>query len=416
MKKAQRIYIAGDVHADRRRLNGFIEREIRCGERTRRLAEENDELELLLFVCGDLGFGFGPLADIDNAVDFALDGRLKIYWCAGNHENHDALDELEAEHPGEDFMEVAPCVYFARFGAILTLLDGTRVMFCGKAESTDKELRTAGIDWWLQETISERDMEKLPDPDTADVHWIVSHTCPTAFSLTSEFRIPGPKDRDPSRHFLEEIRIRYRPTQWWFGHYHLHEVGTWDGCRWAALDSLETAETWCGRWFETREIALDTEHPSFFRLRENGCEYVTVFFDTEFSDLINPELISLGAISADGKRSFYAEVDPLPEECSDFVRQRVLPQLTGPSCSEDELAKRFAAWLEEFGTHVELCADSDYDFGLLESLYTKRKPLPISRLRFQRLAGMGYAGPHHARKDAELLRQRFAPRWMLDDE
>ena len=57
---------------------------------------------------------------------------------------------------------------------------------------------------------------------------------------------------------------------------------------------------------------------------------VHVFLDTEFTYLAETaSLISIGLITADGDRSFYAELSDtyIQEECSDFVLQEVLTLL-----------------------------------------------------------------------------------------
>lgn len=52
-----------------------------------------------------------------------------------------------------------------------------------------------------------------------------------------------------------------------------------------------------------------------------------VFLDTEFTRMDRPNLISLALVTEDGLE-FYAErTDYDPRQCSEFVRERVLPQL-----------------------------------------------------------------------------------------
>ena len=61
-----------------------------------------------------------------------------------------------------------------------------------------------------------------------------------------------------------------------------------------------------------------------------GC--MNVFFDTEFSGLvIDPKLISIGMISEDGDRTFYAELSNTYQasSCEPFVHEAVLPHLQG---------------------------------------------------------------------------------------
>ena len=53
------------------------------------------------------------------------------------------------------------------------------------------------------------------------------------------------------------------------------------------------------------------------------------FLDTEFTDFVRPDLISIALVSEDG-REFYAErTDYREDDCSDFVRETVLPLLGG---------------------------------------------------------------------------------------
>ena len=64
---------------------------------------------------------------------------------------------------------------------------------------------------------------------------------------------------------------------------------------------------------------------------------IHVFLDTEFTSLAeSASLISIGLITADGERSFYAELSNTytEEDCSDFVLQEVLPLLDASPTTE----------------------------------------------------------------------------------
>ncbi|MFC6520885.1 hypothetical protein ACFQAT_15195 [Undibacterium arcticum] len=53
-----------------------------------------------------------------------------------------------------------------------------------------------------------------------------------------------------------------------------------------------------------------------------------IFLDTEFTDFIDIELISIGLVSQDG-REFYAERNDFDvAKCNNFVRAGILPMLT----------------------------------------------------------------------------------------
>lgn len=105
-----------------------------------------------------------------------------------------------------------------------------------------------------------------------------------------------------------------------------------------------------------------------------------VFLDTEFTDLLNPELLSLGLVTLDG-REHYAELDLTTDTgkarvkaSSDFVRYGgvldfwgLVPGATG---TEWEMGRRTGEWLlalaEETGTRIEIAFDYSTDYELME--------------------------------------------------
>ena len=85
-----------------------------------------------------------------------------------------------------------------------------------------------------------------------------------------------------------------------------------------------------------------------------------IFIDTEFTDFINTDLISLGAITEDGKHEFYCELTYYNKKSSsEFVRHVVEPLLDWPKfgMSRTEASARFFVWLEELGDEYALCPD-----------------------------------------------------------
>lgn len=106
----------------------------------------------------------------------------------------------------------------------------------------------------------------------------------------------------------------------------------------------------------------------------------TVFLDTEFTDLLHPELLSIGLVTLDG-RELYLELDLNTEAgrariatSSDFVRyDGVLDmwgRVPGATATEIEMGRRAGEWLlrvaEESGTHVQVAFDYSTDYELLE--------------------------------------------------
>ncbi|WP_374512988.1 hypothetical protein [Niveibacterium sp.] len=97
-----------------------------------------------------------------------------------------------------------------------------------------------------------------------------------------------------------------------------------------------------------------------------------VFFDTEFTQLRDGQLLSIGAVAQDGKE-FYCEIRSAALEAASnpFVRKHVLPQFGRvPGASAPNLADlgtRLGDWLEALpASPVILCYDYKTDWRLLE--------------------------------------------------
>ncbi|WP_293603783.1 3'-5' exoribonuclease [Polaromonas sp. UBA4122] len=93
-----------------------------------------------------------------------------------------------------------------------------------------------------------------------------------------------------------------------------------------------------------------------------------VFLDTEFTAFVRPDLISIGLVAEDG-REFYAErTDYYTTQCSDFVRETVLPLLgrvPGAACTRTELTDRVRDWFGQLPEPATVVFDSEKDWLLL---------------------------------------------------
>jgi hypothetical protein len=96
---------------------------------------------------------------------------------------------------------------------------------------------------------------------------------------------------------------------------------------------------------------------------------VNVFFDTEFTDLLNPQLISLGFV-AENQCSLYVELlDWRAADCSEFTRAVVLPLLDAPRrLSMHGAAAAIVAYIDAFAEPVTLHSDAAIDLQLLGEL------------------------------------------------
>ena len=93
-----------------------------------------------------------------------------------------------------------------------------------------------------------------------------------------------------------------------------------------------------------------------------------IFIDTEFTDFLNIDLISVALVSEDG-REFYAERnDYRQEDCNDFVHATVLPllgRIDGARCSYPILNDRLRTWFEALPEPATLVFDYFSDWELL---------------------------------------------------
>ncbi|MFD2422810.1 hypothetical protein ACFSUI_00260 [Ralstonia solanacearum] len=104
------------------------------------------------------------------------------------------------------------------------------------------------------------------------------------------------------------------------------------------------------------------------------------FVDTEFTDFIDCQLISVAIVGEDG-REFYGErADFELSACSQFVRAAVLPQLgqfPGRSMPAAQLRDELMAWLLAVPAKPKrvLCFDYQGDFDLVLDLLDAEIPL-----------------------------------------
>lgn len=125
-----------------------------------------------------------------------------------------------------------------------------------------------------------------------------------------------------------------------------------------------------------------------------------VYLDTEFTQLRQPnketKLISIGLVTADFDRSFYAELTDNYDisDCSDFVVEGVMPLLDAPELPEQidyknvyakmtkaQCREHLAYWIAAIQEHVEINSDApSYDWPLLTDLF-KGQAWPINLFR-----------------------------------
>lgn len=213
--KKNNVIVCGDIHGKWGPLNKLI----------------NKKRPSIILQCGDFGywekFHNTKIIKTTNGQPWnqygIKPGNTKIYFCDGNHEDFDGLKERIKNNN----LEIQQNVFYMPRKSVLTLPDGRNVLFMGGAASIDKHLRTIGYDWFPEETISYKDITDLPN---IHIDIIISHTAPV------EFEIQGLIDiNDPSRKALSVLLNHYKPSLWYFGHYHKETNGYTSECRWYGL-------------------------------------------------------------------------------------------------------------------------------------------------------------------------------------
>jgi hypothetical protein len=113
---------------------------------------------------------------------------------------------------------------------------------------------------------------------------------------------------------------------------------------------------------------------------------VLIFLDTEFTDFIDCDLISIGMVSEDGQHVFYAERNDFRHEWeNDFVRVAVLPylgQFPEAVCTREELTQRLRAWFASLPRSVQIACDAQQDLDLLRDALDEELPANIKPGRF----------------------------------
>jgi len=236
----EKCFVVGDTHAEWRRLNILI----------------NKKQPTSIIQVGD--FGYWPKFDNSTVLGdtiikhdkvvrkkWFLNGiknpKTPIFWCDGNHEDHESLNNLTNQHGYTNPIEVLPNVFYMPRASIIKTTKGFTILFIGGANSIDAAWRTPGHDWFHNETISLGDVERLPN---TQIDIVISHTCPHEFTLKKDF-YDGAKFKDPSMDALSLVLDKYKPKKWYFGHFHMHDQGIYNNTRWCCLNMASDSGWYC---------------------------------------------------------------------------------------------------------------------------------------------------------------------------
>lgn len=93
-----------------------------------------------------------------------------------------------------------------------------------------------------------------------------------------------------------------------------------------------------------------------------------IFLDTEYTDSLNCDLISIGMVSEDGRRELYLERSDFERQwCNSFVHAAVLPQLgnAGTALDRTQMAVQLTTWFSTLPRSITIACDSFTDWELL---------------------------------------------------
>ena len=110
------------------------------------------------------------------------------------------------------------------------------VLFVGGADSVDRDYRIAGRDWFAEESITERDLQKVRSIRGGSIEVVISHCAPAsvaAFFLQALVGYGYSGTR--SERALDEVLFLHQPRLWVFGHYHVSREVERDGTTFRCL-------------------------------------------------------------------------------------------------------------------------------------------------------------------------------------
>jgi Icc-related predicted phosphoesterase len=216
-----KIIVTGDVHGQWGRLNTFV----------------NDHRPDVLICCGD--FGYFPRWGPEHSLKNIKTHDTKIYWCPGNHEDWEHLEENYGRR-GLEPVEIKKNIFYCPIGSRLEVEEKS-ILFAGGADSIDRAYRTMGHDWFPQELLNIDDIDFIIN-NSKRTDIVISHTCPSLFDMSKTGRYD--KWNDPTRKALDIILEQLNPSLWFFGHWHFYLWGRFGRTYWTCLNECPYTMWW----------------------------------------------------------------------------------------------------------------------------------------------------------------------------
>ena len=211
-----KIIICGDTHGtlDIQKLQLFF------GER-----EDEYTKDDYLIILGDVGVcGFTATGE-SSTRGFLRSLPVTVLFIDGNHENFSALDSYVVENwNGGKVHFIEDDIIHLMRGQVFEI-GGLKFFTMGGAYSTDKDWRTAGVDWFPEEIPSYEEYEEgLKNLEKHDftVDYILSHTAPREVAAALGYGEMSDGEIE-LRRYLQNVADHTDFTAWYFGHFHTDE-------------------------------------------------------------------------------------------------------------------------------------------------------------------------------------------------
>lgn len=217
-----RILFAGDWHAGTTFALDTIDTAARLG--IDRVVQVGD-------------FGYWPRFEEGRSFLSAVSARavsagVDVFFCDGNHEDHEFLPHDSVLDPHE----VAPGVNWVPRGTVLEW-EGTRLLFFGGAVSVDRDSRQTGWTWFADEIPSEAAWARAESAGTVDV--VVAHDTVPGMPVRGvpPLSIPWSSRRRATEHRrrLQALQETVTPALWVHGHWHQRATARLGGTRFESL-------------------------------------------------------------------------------------------------------------------------------------------------------------------------------------
>lgn len=172
-----------------------------------------------IIVCGDFGYwpddpqGFCFLSYLNTFMKEKFT-RQKLYWVDGNHEDFNSIKKLPQNEISE-IPEVERCFYIPR-GCVVEI-DSRKIMGFGGAVSIDKQYRVVNESWFIEESITDEQINKLKH-DKVDI--LVTHDSPLNI-LREDYK--NDTESTINREKIKKICDIVNPNILIHGHYHKFE-------------------------------------------------------------------------------------------------------------------------------------------------------------------------------------------------